>query len=444
MNLVGLSNQASRTRKQFMQYVSLAMLSMMGQSLFIFADTFFIANGVGSRGIAALNIVLPMVNVFNGIGWMFGIGGATLFAIALGKKQFADANRLFNMTFMFTISAAIAFAAMTSLFSEPILRFLGANEGTYSLAKSYYDILMFFSPLFMVNFVFISFLRNDNNPRLAMIAMLTGGLVNIVLDYIFIFPLQMELKGAAIATVFSPLTSILVATLHWRRADHHLHFNKVSMQIKKLKDIVSLGFSSFFNEFSSAVVMFLFNIVLLELVGNIAVSAYAIIANINIIVIALFTGLGQGFQPLASKFLGQGNSKELKHVLKLALIAAVFLSLIIFGIGFFFPDGLVAIFNSEQNQEMALIALQGIPLYFMSFVFTGMNFVVIYYLAAINQARSSLILSALRGFVLIIPVLLMMALWFDLIGVWLTMMIVEVMTFIFALYILRKSLSRLV
>ena len=117
-----------------------------------------------------------MVNVFNGIGWMFGIGGATLFAIALGKKQFADANRLFNMTFMFTISAAIAFAAMTSLFSEPILRFLGANEGTYSLAKSYYDILMFFSPLFMVNFVFISFLRNDNNPRLAMIAMLTGGL----------------------------------------------------------------------------------------------------------------------------------------------------------------------------------------------------------------------------------------------------------------------------
>ena len=215
------------------------------------------------------------------------------------------------------------------------------------------------------------------------------------------------------------------------------------MQIKKLKDIVSLGFSSFFNEFSSAVVMFLFNIVLLRLVGNIAVSAYAIIANINIIVIALFTGLGQGFQPLASKFLGQGNSKELKHVLKLALIAAVFLSLIIFGIGFFFPDGLVAIFNSEQNQEMALIALQGIPLYFMSFLFTGMNFVVIYYLAAINQARSSLILSALRGFILIIPVLLVMALWFDLIGVWLTMMIVEVMTFIFALYILRKSLSRL-
>src|SRR5699024_12537679 len=94
-------------------------------------------------------------------GWMFGIGGATLFAIALGKKQFTDANRLFNMTFMFTISAAIVFAAMTSLFSEPILQFLGANEGTYPLAKSYYDILMFFSPLFMVNFVFISFLRRS-------------------------------------------------------------------------------------------------------------------------------------------------------------------------------------------------------------------------------------------------------------------------------------------
>ena len=289
------------------------------------------------RGIAALNIVLPMVNVFNGIGWMFGIGGATLFAIALGKKHFEDANRLFNMTFMFTIIGSIIFAASTSLFSEPILRFLGANEGTYSLAKSYYDILMFFSPLFMVNFVFISFLRNDNNPRLCDDCDANWRASEYRIRLYLYIPFTNGVKRNGNATVFSPITSILVATLHWHRIDHHLHFNKLSMQIKKLKDIVSLGFSSFFNEFSSAVVMFLFNIVLLRLVGNIAVSAYAIIANINIIVIALFTGLGQGFQPLASKFLGQGNSKELKHVLKLALIAAVFLSLIIFGIGIFFP-----------------------------------------------------------------------------------------------------------
>lgn len=430
------------TQRLFIQYTSLAMLSMLGQSLFIFADTFFIANGIGAQGIAALNIVLPMINVFNGIGWMFGIGGATLFAIALGKEQEDDANRLFNMTLLFTLIVSVIFAAITTLFSDSILSFLGANEEIFHLSKSYYDILMFFSPLFMLNFVFISFLRNDNNPRLAMIAMLAGGLVNIVLDYIFIFPLQMELCGAAIATVCSPITSILIAGLHWRRPDHRLQFNKVALTFNKLKEIVNLGFSSFFNEFSSAVVMFLFNIVLLQLVGNIAVSAYAIIANINIIVIALFTGLGQGFQPLASKYFGRNKSKELKHVLKLALVTASILSVIIFIIGFFFPDALVMIFNREQNHELAAIAVQGIPLYFVSFLLTGINFMVIYFLAAINEARSSLILSALRGFILIIPVLLVMSLWFNLLGVWLTLVIVEAITCVFAIYILRKSLKR--
>lgn len=438
-----LGNQTSSTRQLFVQYTSLAILSMLGQSLFIFADTFFIANGVGAKGIAALNIVLPMISLFNGLGWLFGIGGATLFGIALGKNQIDEANRLFNMTVWFTLLVSAIFAVLTTVFAQSILNFLGANPEIYEMSASYYGILMLYAPLFMLNVVLISFLRNDHNPRLAMIALLAGGLTNIVLDYVFIFPFQMGLTGAAIATASSPVVSMLVASLHWRREGHHLQFCKVSLRIKELKAIAGLGFSSFFNEFSSAVVMFLFNIMILQVVGTIGVSAYGIIANLNIIVIALFTGLGQGFQPLISYYYGQKNTKEIKRILKMALITGVAISFIVSLIGIFMPNALVAIFNSEQNVQLAEIANQGIPLYFASFLLTGVNFVVIYFLAAINQARASLRLSALRGIILIIPILLVMSMWFGLVGIWLTLLIVEALTCLLAVYLLKKSVDRL-
>lgn len=441
--MVKLGSQTVNTHQLFVQYTSLAVMSMLGQSLFIFADTFFIANGVGAHGIAALNIVLPMISLFNGIGWLFGIGGATLFGIAMGKQRNVEANQIFNMTLWFTVIGSVIFAMITTLLSDTILNLLGANPELFEMSESYYEILMLFAPLFMVNVVMISFLRNDQNPRLAMIALLAGGLTNIVLDYLFIFPLQMGLRGAAIATASSPVVSMLIASLHWRRTTHHLQFRRVKLAFNKLKEIVSLGFSSFFNEFSSAVVMFLFNIIILQVVGTIGVSAYGIIANLNIIVIALFTGLGQGFQPLVSYYYGQNSPKEIKQVLKMALITTSVLSIGIFLIGFLMPDALVGIFNSEQNLQLAEIASQGIPLYFASFLLTGINFVVIYFLAAINQARFALRLSALRGIILIIPILLLMSFWFDLVGIWLTLLVVETVTCILAIYLLSKEVQRL-
>lgn len=438
-----IGKQSSSTRQLFIQYTSLAMLSMLGQSLFIFADTYFVANGVGAKGIAALNIVLPMINVFNGLGWLLGIGGATLFGIALGKKRVQEANQLFNLTLSFTLIISVIFTLLTSIFAQPILTLLGANPEVYAMSASYYRILMIFAPLFMFNVVTISFLRNDHNPRLAMLALLAGGLTNIVLDYLFIFPLQMGLTGAAIATASSPIVSLIVASLHWRQKDHHLQFKKVRLQLEPLKTIASLGFSSFFNEFSSAVVMFLFNIMILQVVGTIGVSAYAIIANLNIIVIALFTGLGQGFQPLISYYYGQKDGGKIKQLLKMALITGGALSLIIVLIGVFLPDPLITLFNSEQKNQLASIASQGLPLYFSSYLLTGINFVVIYFLAAIGQGKASLRLSALRGIVFIIPILLLMAYWFELVGIWLTLLLVEALTCVLAIYLLKKSVERL-
>lgn len=164
------------------------------------------------------------------------------------------------------------------------------------------------------------FLRNDHNPRLATIAFVSGGIVNIILDYVFIYQFGWGMAGAAIATVMSPLTSLILITLHKWSPQRVLRFEKFKVKFQDVREIMSIGFSSFLNEFSSAFVMFLFNIVLLNLVGHVAISAYAIVANLNIIVIAIFTGIGQGAQPLLSRYYGLGKRRCCVNLLNLALL----------------------------------------------------------------------------------------------------------------------------
>lgn len=425
-------------KKTFMKYVSLGIFSMMGVSLFILADTFFIANGVGSHGIAALNIVLPMINIFNGLGWMLGVGGATLYSIAKGKGKLEEGRQNFTFTVVIGLITSILFSVVCLTFSDSILKFLGANEQIFEMSKNYYMIVLFFSPLFILNNMFITFLRNDNNPKLAMVALLTGGLCNIILDYIFIFPLGWGLTGAALATATSPAVSMLISLFHLKNEKRKLAFSKFSFQLKKVKEIFSVGFSAFLNEFSSALVMFLFNIVILQLVGNIGVSAYGIVANMNIVVIAIFTGIGQGFQPLVSTYHGAREKETVKKVLKYGLLTSLIFGIVFFGLGLIFTEQIVALFNSEQDPVLAELAHNGIILYFISFLFTGVNFTVIYFMSAVEKARPSFAISLLRGLILIFPVLFVMANSIGLTGVWLTMPVVEILTMLVAIPIIVR------
>lgn len=425
-------------RTTFFQNVMLGMLSMLGQSLFILADTFFIANGIGADGIAALNIVLPVVNIINGLGWMLGVGGAALYSGAKGRGDTQKANEYFSYSVVLAGITGILFILFTVLFADPILRFLGASGHIYPLSREYYEVLTLFSIFFIMNNLFITFLRNDGNAKLAMIGFSTGGLLNIILDYIFIFPLDMGLRGAAIATIISPVASLLILSFHRNHEQRTLQFTKFAKEIKTAFRMVSLGFSSFMNEFSSALVMFLFNIALLDLIGNVAVSAYAIIANMNIIAIAIFTGIGQGMQPIASLNFGARNKRNIQKTLKYTIVTSTVIGIAIFLIGLFFSEQIVSLFNGDNSAELASIAIPGLRMYFSSFLFTGINFTVIYFMAAVQRSRSTLIISLLRGFILVIPVLIVMMHLAGVTGVWLTMSIVELLTLVVSVFLLLR------
>ena len=200
--------------REFSCYIFLSVLGMLGVSCYILADTFFVSKGLGTNGLAALNIAIPVYNFIHGTGLMLGMGGATKFSVYKSQNRIREIDQIYTNT----VYAAIAFAAVFFLtgifFSEHLAVLLGADSYTMEMTETYLKWLLLFGPAFLFNDVLLCFLRNDNQPQLTMKAQLIGSFSNIVLDYIFIFPMQMGMFGAIFATGLSPVISILIMLPH--------------------------------------------------------------------------------------------------------------------------------------------------------------------------------------------------------------------------------------
>ncbi|MDL2296296.1 MATE family efflux transporter, partial [Lachnospiraceae bacterium OttesenSCG-928-E19] len=286
-------------RLKFGKYVSLNVIAMMGLSCYILADTFFVANGVGVQGLTALNLVIPIYSFINGVGLMLGIGGATKYAINRAQGNELGGNEVFSKAVRLGIAAGILFLVLGVFGAGKISTMLGADESIWELANVYVKTIMCFSPAFIMNNICVAFVRNDGEPNLAMQAMLSGSIANIILDYLFIYPLNLGMFGAAFATGFAPIISMIMVSKHLRNGHNNFHLVKSSKSY--WKTIVSLGSASFITEASSGIVIIVFNIVILKLEGNLGVAAYGVVANLALVATALFTGIAQGVQPLVSE-----------------------------------------------------------------------------------------------------------------------------------------------
>lgn len=307
------------------------------------------------------------------------------------------------------------------------------------MTNTYLYWLMLFAPAFILNDVFLCFVRNDGSPQLPMIAQLTGSLANILLDYIFIFPLGMGIFGAIFATGLSPVISIIIMLPHWIRKKNTFHFVKTGLRKYIIKQDLSLGFPSLIAQMSSGIVMITFNAIILILAGNTGVAAYGVVANISLVIVAVYTGIAQGVQPLISTFYGVGNGRQVKEVLKYALTTMLSISVIVYFVIFVFADPITTVFNSEHDLRLQQISVTGLKLYFMSVPFVGYNIILATFFTSIERVLPAHILSLLRGLVLIIPMAFLLSALWEMTGVWLTYPITEFLVAIFGFIIYRKK-----
>lgn len=417
--------------KTFFKYVSLNVLSMLGVSLYVLADTFFVANGVGADGLVALNLALPVFSLINGTGLLIGIGSATLFSIATGKGERGAGSRIFTQSFLLGAVLGVILTLCGIFLNQPIAMMLGANgDHIISMTSTYLKLLMVFSCAFILNNLLVAFVRNDGNPRLAMFGMLGSCLFNIVFDYIFVFPMQLGIFGAALATGVSPILSMVILSSHFFRKKNHFRLKKTRLNAKELISSVLTGIPSFITEFSSGIIIFLFNMVIMGIAGDIGVAAYGIVANLALVCIAIFTGVGQGIQPVVSVNYGAGRMGNVLRTYLLGAALAFVLGGLFYLAALFFPDQIASVFNSEGNGRLQALTRDGLSIYFFGFLFAGVNVVTTSFFASIARPKPSFLISALRGFGLIVPCLLLLPRAFGLSGVWMTGPAAELLTFI--------------
>lgn len=423
-------------KKVFLRYLIPSIGGMLGMALYVLADTMFVGRGIGSQGLAALNISIPIINVFNGLGLLFGIGGATALSVSRGQNREDQVNNIFTKSLIMAFIIGVIFTIIRIFFLEELCVLLGASGKLLEMSKSYLGALMAFSIAFLLNSALTVFVRNDKAPQLAMWAMLIGSITNVILDYIFIFEFKWGMWGAAVATGCAPIVGLIILSTHFIRKNNTIKLVKPKWDFGIIKRILSNGSSSFIIEISAGIVIFAFNNVILGISGDLGVSAYSIIANLSLVCTAIFTGVGQAIQPIVSINHGANKAQRVYQAVRLALYTSLGLGVMFYAIGVLFPDFLTSIF-SKNNPQLEQITAQGIKIYFISFIIMGVNIAIVSYLQSIERAKISLTMSLFRGCIFMIIGLLILPRVLGLSGVWATLPFAEVITLVLSIVLFK-------
>lgn len=414
-------------KKLFFRYLIPSVSATLVTSIYVLADTIFIGKGISDIAVAALNIIIPLFSLYFGSGLLFGVGGSVLLSVAKGRGDEKKANTYFTVAFIANGIVSFIYLIIALVAYDQVAYWLGASETTIGYIREYGKYFIWGIPFFCFSSFLQAFVRNDKAPKLSMIAVITGGVINIIIDYIFIYILDMGMGGAALATVLGSVISCLILVTHFFSKSNTLHFVKQGLHLRYFGDVLKNGFSSFLIEMSSGIVIFIFNNQVLKYIGDVGVTVYSIISNTAIIVSSLSNGISQASQPLLAVNYGAGKYERIHQVKRLGLVISFITGSVFAVVGFCFPDFIVGLFV-HPSKEVLELAPMAIQMYFISFILMVPNIFYSNYFQSTLQPIYALIICVLRGLVLsgvlvyILPAILGVK------GIWLTMIFVESIT----------------
>ena len=410
-------------KRIFLRYVAQNIAGMIGLSCYILVDTLFVSVALGASGLAALNLSITVFSVVTGIGQLAGVGGGTDFS--LRRAEGRDAERSLPTALLCGGAAALVFVLTGVFLAGPLSRLLGADETTFALTTTYVRMTLLFSPVYILCSLLRGFVSNDGAPNLAMLSMLVSSGMNIVLDYLFMFPLGMGMFGAVLATGVSACLSAPVLLFHFFTPRCTLRLSRRLLPVREALRLLTYGLSALVGELASAISLLTFNLLLMQLGGYIGVAAYGVIANTALVAASIFTGVGQGIQPLASRVCGAGDRAGMRRLLSCTRATVAVLSLSIFALVFLFAQPLAGAFNHEGDAQLLAIAVSGLRIYFAGYLFAGVNIAAAALLSAVGRPQRALVISLLRSCMLLVPAALLLSRLLSVPGVWLSFVVTE-------------------
>ncbi len=433
-----------KIKSLYFKYLSAAFGSALISCIYGVVDMAMVGKYQGPNGTAALAVVAPVWNIIYSLGLLMGIGGSVIFSTKRGDKEKNDGkeNQYFSASVIGSVVLAIIAWILVIVFENQILTFFGADETLLDLAKRYMQPIKYVFPLYLFNQMLAAFLRNDNNPALATVGVLSGGIFNVFGDYFFVFTCDMGIYGAGLATAIGAAISFVVLLSHFFTRKNTLRFVKIEKLFTKLREISVTGFSTFFIDVAMGILTVLFNRQIMKYLGSNALAIYGPIINVSTFVQCCAYSVGQAAQPIISVNFGAGQGKRIKETLKLSIWTTVFFGLFWTALSMAFPNLYIHIFMTP-TEEILQMAPSIIRSYGISFILLPFNIFSTYYFQAIMKPKAAFIVSVARGLVISGALIIILPLIFNANILWFAMPITELIVLIYSAIMMKKYTTAL-
>lgn len=425
-----------------------AIIGMLVNALYNIISRIFVGRGVGSIAIAAVTVALPIMIVLMAVAVLIGVGATALISIRLGEKKHEEVEKIAGNATLLLVLLPLFISGIYFLFSDPILKIFGASPEVLPYAKDYIHIIMLGAVPGAIGFGLNNIIRAEGHPRIAMLTQLIGAIVNVILNYLFIFKFGLGIKGSALATICGQTVSAIWVLSHFLQGRSNIKIRLKNMKLNSeiIVKTFSIGFAPFAMQIANSIQQTLLNKALMTYGGDLALSAVGIVMSVGMLLLMPVVGISQGAQPLIGYNYGAQLFDRVKETLKKGILAGTAIALVGYIIVQVYGTSIVTLF-SKDDVALTQLTVHALTIFFALLPIVGFQIVGANYFQAVGKPVQSTILSLSRQVLLFIPLLLILPNFWGIEGVWITAPIADaisvMITAAFLFYEFKKNRKKL-
>ena len=428
-------------KKLFVKLAIPSLISMLFSSLYMMADGIFVGKIIGSKALAAINLVFPIIMILFAGGDMVASGASVKIGIKLGEKNEKEASEIFSVALLFIFILNIIFAIIGLIFAKDIIFILIKDKELANLAYKFAYVFILFLPIIAPFFAIDNYLRICGKANMSMWINIGVSVLNIILDAIFIGYLKLGIEYAALASSLSMSIGTLILIYPFITKKVALRFTKPKIKIKEMLGIIYNGSSQFFSNISGSIMAIIMNSFLLYYGGAVGVAAYSIVMYIESLIVPMLFGMIDAVQPVFSYNYGAKNNKRIMTFFKITCTVALSISIVTMIIIFAFPDFLVRMFSSESDIAVIDMAKKALLLYAPSYLFTWFIMTVSGVLTGLEKATESIVLMSAESIILPLLSTLVLTQLIGVYGIFITPTISGAVSIVVSIILWRKCIK---